>query len=201
MRSLHGMIENCSASMQKSLQGLDNTTAEGVKAFEQIVTALESHNVDVSTLKTQLKTGKRYLKADFKTHVRREEQCTYHRTVHALSNVDSSAFTEESNYQHNYECERCEILEKVLKEIAEILDRTDMAEQERATLKFELSENVRRIKALKVHLLRSSNQDYAKQDVLQMLDEKSCLVIMNWAMKFLPLQYREQMSGFWIKRQ
>ena len=46
------MIEVCSASMQKSLQGLDNTTVEGLEAFEQIVTVLESHSVEVSTLKT-----------------------------------------------------------------------------------------------------------------------------------------------------
>ena len=30
------MIEVCSASMQKSLQGLDNTTAEGTEAFDQV---------------------------------------------------------------------------------------------------------------------------------------------------------------------
>lgn len=67
------MIEVCSASTQKSLQGLDTTTVEGFEAFEQIVTVLERHNVDVSTLKTQLQSGKRYLKADFKTHVGRKE--------------------------------------------------------------------------------------------------------------------------------
>ena len=54
-----------------------------------------------------------------------------------------------------------------------------MAEQERAKLKFEFSEKVRRIKAWKAHLLRSSNQDYAKQYVLQKLDDKSRLVIMD----------------------
>lgn len=51
-RSLYSMTEVCSASMQKSLQGLDNTTVEGLEAFEQIVTVLESHSVEVSTLKT-----------------------------------------------------------------------------------------------------------------------------------------------------
>lgn len=52
------------------------------------------------------------------------------------------------------------------------------------------------IQAWKAHLLRSSNQDEAKQHVLQKLDENSCLVIMDWAMKFLPVRYREQMSDF-----
>ena len=40
-RSLHRMIEVCSASMQRSLQDLDNTAAEGTEAFDQISSMLE----------------------------------------------------------------------------------------------------------------------------------------------------------------
>jgi len=40
-RSLCRLIEVCSASMQKSLQGLDNTTAEGTEAFDQVFLMLE----------------------------------------------------------------------------------------------------------------------------------------------------------------
>ena len=40
-RSLYWMIEVCSASMQKSLQGLDNITADGTEAFDQIFLMLE----------------------------------------------------------------------------------------------------------------------------------------------------------------
>ena len=47
-------------------------------------------------------------------------------------------------------------------------------------------------KAWKAHLLQSSNQDEAKQHILQKLDENLCFVIIDWAMKFLPGQYREQ---------
>ena len=39
-----------------------------------------------------------------------------------------------------------------------------------------------------------------KKHALQKLDENSCLIIMDWAMKFLPVQYREQMSDFFGKR-
>ena len=49
-------------------------------------------------------------------------------------------------------------------------------------------------------MIRSSNQDEAKLDFLQKLDESSCLIVMDWAMKFLPVQYREQMSDFFGKR-
>ena len=40
-RSLYHMIEVCLASMQKSLHGLDNTTAEGAEAFDQALSMLD----------------------------------------------------------------------------------------------------------------------------------------------------------------
>ena len=75
-----------------------------------------------------------------------------------------------------------------------------MTEEERSRLRFEYIESVRNIQAWKAHLLRSSNQDEAKQHILQKLDENSCLAIMDWAMKFLPVQYNEQINDFFGKR-
>ena len=202
-RSLHRMIEVCSASMQKSLQGLDNTTAEGTEAFNQVFSMLESladQGINVTATRKLLKDGKRYLKSDFKTHIGRGEHCTDHCTVHALSDSSAWEFRGECDHQHCYECERCESLEGVLKEVAEMQDKADMTEEERVRQRFEYTESVRNIQAWKAHLLRSSNQDEAKQHILQKLDENSCLVIMDWAMKFLPVQYREQMSDFFGKR-
>ena len=68
--SLYRMIEVCSASMQRSLQGLNNTTAEGAEAFDQAISMLEGladHGSDITTTQRMLKDGKRYLKNDFKT--------------------------------------------------------------------------------------------------------------------------------------
>lgn len=202
-RSLYRMIEVCSASMQRSLQGLDNTTAEGAEAFDQAFSMLEGladNGINVSATQKLLKDGKRYLKNDFKTHIGRGEQCSDHCTVHALSDNNAGEFRGECDHQHSYECERCESLEGVLGEVAEMLDKVNMLEEEKDRLRFEYTESVRNIKAWKAHLLRSSNQDEAKQHALQKLDENSCLVIMDWAMKFLPVQYREQMSDFFGKR-
>ena len=48
-RSLYRILEICSASMQKSLQGLDNMTAEGTEAIDNlsnIVQSLVEHGAD-----------------------------------------------------------------------------------------------------------------------------------------------------------
>ena len=139
-RSLYRTIEVCSASMQKSLQRLDNISAEGTEAFDQASSMLESladPDINVPATQKLLKHGKRYLKIDFKTHVGRDEQCGDHCIVHALSDINSGEFREEYDHQHSYECERCESLEGVLKELAGMLDKVNIKEEERAMLKFE----------------------------------------------------------------
>ena len=48
--------------------------------------------------------------------------------------------------------------------------------------------------------MRSTNQDHAKQDILETLNYSSNLIIIYWAMKFLQIQYREKQSDWFGKR-
>ena len=50
------------------------------------------------------------------------------------------------------------------------------------------------IHAWKAHLLRNVNQDEARTDALDMLDETSVLLVQDWAMKVLPRKYRESQT-------
>jgi len=67
-------------------------------------------------------------------------------------------------------------------------------------MKHECKQYIESINAWKAHLLRTVNKEEAKQDALAALDEHSCLIVMDWAMKFLALRYRERMSEFFGKR-
>ena len=51
---------------------------------------------------------------------------------------------------------------------------------------------------MKAHLVRSVAQEEAKQDALVQLDQEKCLILVDWAMKYLPQHYREQMSEFFF---
>ena len=46
------------------------------------------------------------------------------------------------------------------------------------------------ISAWKARLLRSVNQEVARQDTLDNLNQEGCLITMDSAMKFLPYLYR-----------
>ena len=78
-RSLFRMLDVCSASMQKSLHGLDSIKAEGTEAFDNLreivdtllENAAKEHWAEI--MRRDLKEAKRYLKTDYKTHVGRNE--------------------------------------------------------------------------------------------------------------------------------
>ena len=54
----------------------------------------------------------------------------------------------------------------------------------------------------KAHILRSVNQEAAKQDQLKLITNNlnAVLIVMDWAMKFQQLRYREKQSDWYVKR-
>ena len=66
------ILSECSASVRKSLQGLDYFAAEGARAFNDLSLVVEqavevgASKERVQGLQEALKTGKLYLKGDFK---------------------------------------------------------------------------------------------------------------------------------------
>ena len=209
-QSLFRIIGVCGVSMQKSLKGLDNTTAEGTEATDttiEVCKMLSDHGSDATWLKSSeqnIKEAKRYLKTEFKSHISREEtcadHCADHCTTHALSDPSDTNVKGTCQHEHDIDCEKCKSLEKVFKEIEFEINRVKISEEQRWQLSHEYKLCMTSIQDWKTHLLRTVNQEEGKQYALQQLDLKSCLVVMDWAMKYLPQHYRERMSDFFGKR-
>ena len=123
--------------MQKSLQGLDNTTAEGTEAIDNVTDVLKtlgdlgSEATWVKDAEQKIKEAKRYLKTEFKSHVGREETCADHCTAHALGDTSDSNLQSICQHQHETDCEQCESLETVLKEIESEINRVETPEEHR----------------------------------------------------------------------
>ena len=66
------LSESCSASVRRCMQGLDNYLAEGARAFDELSSIVDKLSEiglekDVADrLKESLKSGKQYLKGDYK---------------------------------------------------------------------------------------------------------------------------------------
>lgn len=193
--------------MQKSLQGLDNITAERSEAFDSLLSmteTLKENGADeywVQEMVQTMKEAKRYLKTDFKTHVGRDEKSSDHCIVYSLiSDPTNLKFSGDCQHSHDIGCERCESLDHMSEEITNKLEEANVSEDHKARMKFESRESTRAVQSWKARLARSVTQEEAKQDALSQLDDETCLIVVDWAMKYLPQRYREQMSEFFGKR-
>ena len=77
-------------------------------------------------------------------------------------------------------------LDSRFRDILKKIDDLVIRDETKARIDFENKECFRAVQAWKAHLLRSVNQEEAKQNALTQLDEESSLIIMDWAMKYLP---------------
>ena len=122
--TLFKILEVRRASQRKSLQGLDNTDADGSAGFqkiEMIVDDLEKGGMNrqcCAEVKERLKSGKRYLKTNYRVHCNPEEAlCPDHCRKFALSDEQDPDFQEKCSHQHTENCNECQNLRNVLDEV------------------------------------------------------------------------------------
>ena len=83
-RTCFRIMQVCTASKQKSLQGLDNTLTAGIEAFktpETLVETLATNGAGATWGREtvqQLRAGKKYLKCDYKCNLGPDEHCPDH---------------------------------------------------------------------------------------------------------------------------
>ena len=210
--TLYRILEVREASQRKALQGLDNVAADGATAFdiiERVVDELEKAGAEPEwavNVKEKLNDGKKYLKTNYKVHCKEDgSPCADHCRLFALSDSSIEAFEHECNHQHNLQCDMCENLKLVVKEIEISLHNEQgtlhfYSTEQQEDLLYDFLQAKKHIFDWKAHILRSENQDQAKQDVLRSLDETSALITMDWAMKFQCQKYREKQSEWFGKR-
>lgn len=207
-RTLYRIIDVCAASRQKSLQGLDYFLTEGAQAFEsveRVIMMLEeggATSIWGKEAKAILKEAKRYLKTDFKCHVGPEERCVDHCTGFSLSDPNNDAFAQHCDHTHDMSCPSCSQLDEVLSNVMSMINspKLTLTDEQQSQVTFDVTHAVETIANWKAHMLRTVNQEQAKQETLGALNDQSVLVIMDWAMKYPPQRYREQMSNFYGKR-
>ena len=144
---------------------------------------------------------KKCLKADFRLHVSKNERCADHCTVHVVLLILHLSGT--YSHVHEIRCDACRGIEKVIKDILVKIDDAEspnLYALSKTQLKFEHDKAREAIASWKAHNLRAINQDIAKQDIICELNGNNCLIVMDWAMKFLPLRYKEQMRVFFLER-
>ena len=178
-----------------------------LKLLKELLTSSKSASPEWGAhTKEKLDQAKRYLKTDYKVHCKEESRpCADHCRVFALSDANDEAFKQDCAHWHNLQCDMCESLKSVVHEIEVSVKNENQtisfySQEEQEDILYDFVQAKNHIFDWRAHILRSENQDLAKQDVLKSLDETSALITMDWAMKFQCQKYREKQSEWFGKR-
>jgi len=100
-------------------------------------------------------------------------------------------------------CHHCEELKTTLYEIEQNIEKHSnnlYSQEQRDDLLHDFKSSKNGILLWKSHIIRSVNQESAKQELLQNFDDESALIVIDWAMKFVQTKYREKQSDWFGKR-
>ena len=117
----------------------------------------------------------------------------------ALSDSKDKSLTQKCDHPHNQFCQSCEKLKSTLSEVKSLVNTTVIAE-DKDDLLYCYEQAAQAINAWKSHILRSVQQDKARTDILELLDNTTALITQDWAMKFLPQKNRETQQDWYGKR-
>ena len=209
--TLYRILKVRGASQRKSLQGLDNTAASGAESFDtltKVVGDLEQcgarHEWCEETLK-DLKAGKRYLKTSYRAHCRDDsDECPHHCRQHALSDIECAEFQAGCHHEHLEVCPDCEgleaTMESILTQVRESKDVQFYSQDHKEDLLYDAAQAQEMVLQWKAHILRAENQDLAKTDAVLSVRDNTVFILMDWAMKFTQMRYREKQSEWFGKR-
>lgn len=149
-------------------------------------------------VQTEMRKDKfiRYLQV----HVSKNSRVPDHCRSYALSCESDSGYNSKCDHRHDLRCDRCDLIPTVFDEIDSALKDLLIDNEEKKEMVYVFAQSKKNIHAWKAHLLRAINQDEARLNILQDLSPTSVLVVLGWAMKFLPRKYRESQSDWYGKK-
>ena len=115
--------------------------------------------------------------------------------------MDIPSLSQECHHEHDESCKFCLDLYAVIDDLEQIIvDGLYSTEEIRAEFIHDFQTCKEKIFQWKQHILRTVNQEAAKTSILENLKEDEVLIVMDWAMKFLPWIDREKQTDFYGKK-
>ncbi|KAK3108141.1 hypothetical protein FSP39_001889 [Pinctada imbricata] len=158
----------------------------------------ENIHVTLRELKDNITNYRIYLKTDYKLHLSLSDRCADHCISYALSDSSQRGYLKAcEDHEHDQICERCDLLPQSLLQLKEMVGSLDLPEDISEDFLASIDVAESKIQNWKSHIMRSANQDLARSLLLSGMDYGEALIIMDWAMKFLPIAYREKQSDWY----
>ena len=118
-RELYRILKFCPAKQKQALQGLDNTSADGLRSIEcleDIARKLGERERSLEWVRNTidgLANLEQYLKSTYQLHISSESECADHCNVYALSDLESDEYSQRCDHTYDVSCNDCDRFEKL----------------------------------------------------------------------------------------
>ena len=117
-----------------------------------------------------------------------------------MSDGKDTDYRKKCGHRHDIICENCHVLVSTLADIQTKATTVNFPTiDNRDEVAYMVNSSKLAIESWQCHIIRCVNQDQARIDVLELLDN-TILVINDWAMKFIPQKYRKSQADSYGKR-
>jgi hypothetical protein len=140
-----------------------------------------------------------YIKFKFRNSLALKSPCADHCCNFAISD-DGSKYNLKCDHDHSRNCNDCILIEITIKEIEEETYKSNFNPETTVEFMDQISAYKNNIFEWEYHIMRTFCQDMIKNEVLNNLTDLDIYIHMNWAMKFIPISYRESQEQFFGKR-
>lgn len=189
-------------SGKKSLAGLDDTVADGVKAFDTLSGIVNVFPAaQKAALNQRLSNAKRFLKIEQYRHVVESSDVAEHCSNYLLSDPKDNQLAQMCNHLHLKHCAKCLEPFNLLNEIKEILEQQNFGSHELEVYEFDFIQSKKKIISWFVHNVRAYRQNAAKIFAETRLLSGTCVIVVrDWGMKVLPMLFREGQISWYSKK-
>lgn len=137
----------------------------------------------------------------FQVHIAESSTVPDHCREFALSD-ESGPFGSKCEHKHDMVCINCEQIHELLSSISSLISESNLKEKEenRDDYEYKLAQAKCNISNWKTHIVRTNHQEKAKSDIMANMGPNEVILVLDWAMKYLPRRYREDQSNWFAKR-
>ena len=119
-----------------------------------------------------------------------------------MSDVSDTDYKDTCGHSHDMACGNCESLKSVVKEVKDAIPgyTTQLGKDQANDLQYEATGAASKIFKWKAHVLRAQNQGQVKRQILNSLKEDEAFIVLDWAMKFTAMKFREKQAEWFAKK-
>ena len=180
-------------SQRKSLAGPDSTTADGLNGFSILADLVKKYFAGNKGIVDKLERGRQYFRIGYTQHCVDNSTCASHCISFALSDTNDPNLCEErgcSFENHDSFNDQC----------SNLYSTTDQIIENKDDLLCDTSNTKNNILKWTFHTIYHAQQNNAKANVFDLLNETTGLWIRDYYQKVLPIEFRESQSSYFVKK-